>query len=83
MTAGLLISAILIIIISGKGEDEGIKDFIKGGGDFFGVAMVVGMGRGINITLDEGKITYTILYNLSKVVGIAQSGFFYCYVINI
>ena len=68
MTAGLFLSAILIIIISGKGESFGIDAFEKGGGDFFGVAMVIGIARGINITLDKGKITDTILYSLSNIV---------------
>ena len=68
MTAGFFISAIILIFISGKGEDEGIKSFVRGGGDFFGVALVIGIGRGINITLDEGKIIDTILYYLSKLV---------------
>ena len=68
MTAGLFLSAILIIIISGKGESFGIDAFVKGGGDFFGVAMVIGIARGINITLDKGKITDTILYSLSNIV---------------
>ena len=51
--------------MSGKVEEEGIKAFMRGGGDFFSVSIIIGIGRGINITLDEGKISDTILLYLS------------------
>ena len=68
MTAVFLCIAIILIFLSGKGEEEGIRSFMRGGGDFFGVAIIIGIGRGINITLDEGKISDTILNFLSGAV---------------
>ena len=62
-----VVSIILLFILK-KGEYKGIEIFTKGAGDFVGVAIVVGIARGINITLDEGKISDTILYSLSNII---------------
>lgn len=64
ITAVFFCIAIILIFLSGKGEEEGIKAFMKGGGDFFSVAIIIGIGKGINITLDEGKISDTILNSM-------------------
>jgi len=49
-----------LIILLQKGEQKGIEVFTKGLGDFDSVALIIGISRGINITLEEGKIS--ILY---------------------
>lgn len=60
--------AIILIILLQKGEQKGIEVFTKGLGDFAGVALIIGISRGINITLEEGKISDTILYSLSNLI---------------
>ena len=60
--------SIILLFILWKGEYKGIEIFVKGAGDFVGVAIVVGIARGINITLDEGKISDTILYSFSNLI---------------
>ena len=61
MTAVFLIAAIIFIFLYQQGEQKGIEVFIKGASEFVGVSIVIGLARGINITLDEGKISDTIL----------------------
>lgn len=51
-----------------KGEQKGLEIFMKGAGDFIGVIIIIGLARGINITLDEGLIQDTVLSRLCKIV---------------
>ena len=69
MAALFLGFSILLVILLRKGEAKGIEVFIKGASDFVGVSMIIGLARGINITLDEGKIADTILDSLSSSIG--------------
>ena len=41
---------------------------MKGAGDFCGVAMIVGIARGINVTLEDWKISDTILNFFTNVI---------------
>ena len=68
MSALFLAFAIIFIILLRKGENKGVEVFIKGAGDFVGVAIIIGIARGINITLEEGKISDTILNSLSNAI---------------
>ena len=68
MSATFLVFSVILIFLLGKGESKGIEIFIKGAGDFVGVAMIVGLARAINITLEDGKISDTILNSLSNAV---------------
>lgn len=61
MTAVFLIAAIIFMFLYQQGEQKGIDVFIKGAGEFVGVSIVIGLARGINITLDEGNISDSIL----------------------
>jgi uncharacterized ion transporter superfamily protein YfcC len=68
MASVFFVIAILLMFFLRKGEEEGIKSFMKGAGDFVGVAMIIGIARGINKTLEDGKISDTILNSLSNLV---------------
>ena len=48
---------------------KAIEVFTRGTGNFCGVALVIGIARGINLTLTEGNISDTILYSLSNSLG--------------
>ena len=77
---------IILIILARKGEKEGIEIFAKGAGDFINIILIIGLARGINLTLDEGEIEDTILYGLSKLVeGMTKEAFavilFFVYII--
>ena len=66
MAAVFLGFSIILIVLLGRGEYKGIEVFVKGAGDFVGVSMIIGIARGINITLEEGKISDTLLNALSN-----------------
>ena len=51
-----------------NGEQKGIEIFIKGSGDYAGVIIIIGLARGINLTLDQGLVQDTILNGLSNLV---------------
>lgn len=68
MTALFFILAIILMFLLRQGEAKAIEAFIKGAGDFCGVAMIVGIARGINITLEDGKISDTILNFLANAI---------------
>lgn len=59
---------IILIILLKKGENKSIELFMKGAGDFVGVVVIIGLARGINVTLEKGLISDTILYGLTKLV---------------
>ena len=67
---------IILIILARRGETEGIEIFAKGAGDFVSIILIVGIARGINITLSQGLIEDTVLYALSGLVkGISKIAF--------
>ena len=66
-TCFFLLGIILIILLR-QGENEGIEVFAKGAGDFVNIILIVGIARGINLTLDQGLIEDTVLYGLSSLV---------------
>lgn len=68
MTALFLVSGIIIGFISGIGEKAFVSNFIAGAADLMGVALVIGVARSINIILENGLISDTILYGLSNFV---------------
>ena len=68
MTSIFIVFGIILMIISGKGEQEALDVFMRGAGDFIGVSIIIGLARSINITLEEGKISDTLLNYLSKAI---------------
>ena len=68
MTALFLGSAILLAFVSGIGEKKFMDQFIIGAADLMSVALVVGVARGINIILDNGLISDTILDFFSNAI---------------
>ena len=63
-----LFLGIILIFLIGKGEVKGIEIFTQGAGSFAGVIIIIGLARGINITLNKGLIADTILDSLSNLV---------------
>ena len=51
-----------------NGKQKGIEIFIKGSWDYAGVIIIIGLARGINLTLDQGLVQDTILNGLSNLV---------------
>jgi len=62
MTACFLFFGILIGIIGKLGEKQLVDTFIDGARDMLGVALIIGVARGITVIMNNGLITDTVLY---------------------
>lgn len=62
MSAMFLAASILVGFIARMGEHEFVDTFIDGAKDLLGVALIIGVARGIVVVMDAGKITDTILF---------------------
>jgi uncharacterized ion transporter superfamily protein YfcC len=69
MSALFLGSAILIGLIARMSEKELTATFVDGAKDLLGVALIIGVARGIVVVMDDGKITDTILFWATQAVG--------------
>lgn len=68
MTAVFLACAIILAFTCGLGEEKFMDTFIVGAGDLMSVALVVGVARAVNMLLEDGMVSDTILYFFSGVV---------------
>lgn len=68
MSTLFLIVGILLIILSGLPEQEAVNSFLDGASDLVSVALIIGVARGINIILDNGMISDTMLYGASNII---------------
>ena len=62
MSALFLASSILVGLVAWLGEKPFTTAFVDGARDLLGVALVIGLARGIVVIMDQGKITDTILH---------------------
>lgn len=63
-----LVAAIIIGLIARMSEAELTGTFIDGARDLLGVALIIGIARGIVVVMDNGMITHTVLHAAEKVV---------------
>jgi uncharacterized ion transporter superfamily protein YfcC len=69
MTASFLLFAIIIGLIGRMGEGQLTTSFVDGARDLLGVALIIGIARGITVIMNNGKITDTILHWVEDAVG--------------
>lgn len=62
ITMLFLLMAILVAFIYGMKESTFISEFMAGAADLLGVAIVVAVARGIQVIMNQGLITDTILH---------------------
>ena len=62
MSGLFLIAAIIIGIIGRLGEARLVEAFVNGARDLLGVALIIGLARGIVVVMDAGHITDTVLH---------------------
>ncbi|WP_373236263.1 YfcC family protein [Cohaesibacter celericrescens] len=73
MSALFLGSSIVISFIGWLGEKKMTAAFVDGARDLLGVALVIGLARGIVVIMDNGMITHTILhYFEGKISGMSS-----------
>lgn len=76
MSALFLAGAIVIGIVARLGEGKLVESFVNGSRDLLGVALIIGLARGIVVIMDAGHITDTILHAAeSSVAGLSQPAF--------
>ncbi|WP_397362713.1 YfcC family protein [Olleya sp. R77988] len=76
MTTTFLVGAILIGIIAKIKETHFIDTFVKGAGDLLGVALIIGIARGVTVIMADGLISDTLLYYASSVTEGMNKGVF-------
>ena len=76
MTALFLFVGILFGFLSGMGEAKFVDSFMNGASELVSVAIIVGVARAINLIMDQGMISDTILFFSSKAVEGMNSGLF-------
>jgi uncharacterized ion transporter superfamily protein YfcC len=62
MTASFLLFAVVIGLIGRLGEGQLTDAFIAGARDLLGVALIIGIARGITVVMNNGQITDTVLH---------------------
>lgn len=68
ISAMFLASTIIIGLIARMSEEEFTSSFIDGARDLLGVALIIGIARGIVVIMDRGMITDTILNSAEHAV---------------
>jgi uncharacterized ion transporter superfamily protein YfcC len=61
MTASFLLFSILIGFVARMGEGEFTDSFVNGARDLLGVALIIGIARGVTVIMTNGQITDTVL----------------------
>jgi uncharacterized ion transporter superfamily protein YfcC len=69
MTASFLLFAIIIGLVGRMGEGELAATFVDGARDLLGVALIIGIARGITVIMNNGQITDTVLHWVERALG--------------
>lgn len=62
MSALFIVASILVALITRMGEEDFTSRFVDGARDLLGVALIIGIARGIVVVMDAGNMTDTVLY---------------------
>ena len=68
--------SLLLMFFSGLSEKDAVNTFIAGAGDLVGVVLTIGLARSINIVMDNGFISDTLLYYSTEFVAGMSKGTF-------
>ncbi|MGH8833960.1 MAG: YfcC family protein [Actinomycetes bacterium] len=76
MTASFLVFAVVIGLIGRMREGELTESFVAGARDLLGVALIIGIARGITVVMNNGEITDTVLHWAETALGdVGQAAF--------
>lgn len=76
MTTVFLVGAILIGIIAKIKEHTFVDTFVKGASDLLGVALIIGIARGVSVIMNDGLISDTMLFYASNLTEGMNKGIF-------
>ena len=69
MTASFILFSIIIGIIGRMSESDLTTAFVDGSRDLLGVALIIGIARGITVVMNNGEITDTVLHWAEQALG--------------
>jgi uncharacterized ion transporter superfamily protein YfcC len=69
MTASFLLFAVVIGLIGRMREAQLTETFVAGAKDLLGVALIIGIARGITVIMNNGEITDTVLHWAETALG--------------
>jgi uncharacterized ion transporter superfamily protein YfcC len=69
MTASFLLFSIIIGLVARMGEGELTSTFVDGSRELLGVALIIGIARGITVIMNNGQITDTVLHWAENALG--------------
>lgn len=61
ITILFFLMSIIIAMVNGTPEDDYVNQFIAGAGDMLSVALICAVARGIQVIMNDGQITATVL----------------------
>src|SRR4051812_5122340 len=69
MTASFILFAIIIGVVGRLSETDLTESFVAGARDLLGVALIIGIARGITVVMNNGRITDTVLHWAEQALG--------------
>ncbi|WP_217987320.1 YfcC family protein [Vreelandella alkaliphila] len=76
MTALFLASSLVVGVVSRLGEVRFVDSFVGGAKELLGVALIIGLARGIVVIMDAGLVTDTLLHwSEERVSGLSSIAF--------
>ena len=76
MTASFILFSVIIGIIGQMSEETLTSSFVDGARDLLGVALIIGIARGITVVMNNGEITDTVLHWAEQALGdVGEAGF--------
>jgi uncharacterized ion transporter superfamily protein YfcC len=76
MTASFILFSVVIGVIGGMRESDLTTSFVDGARDLLGVALIIGIARGITVIMNNGQITDTVLHWAEQALGdVGETGF--------
>ncbi|MEP1488420.1 MAG: YfcC family protein [Algibacter sp.] len=76
MTSVFFVGAILIGFLAKIEEFKFVDVFVKGAGELLGVAIIIGIARGVTVLMADGQISDTMLYYASNITNGMNKGLF-------
>ena len=61
MSVIFLVAAVIVAIIDRMSEENFVNNFVAGAGELLGVALIIGVARGIVVVMDAGHLSDTVL----------------------
>lgn len=76
MTTLFFVVGVILCALSGMGEKVAVHNFVAGAADLVGVALTIGVARAVNLIMDNGLISDTILHGATGIVDGMNGGIF-------